>query len=64
MSSHKRSCAAPVLSTLHQAPTLCQNIRQYLGDSRGHWEGDTLVVETTNFTDQTLNAQIASLRSP
>src|SRR5262252_6111393 len=28
-------------------------IRQYLGDSRGHWDGNTLVIETTNFTDQT-----------
>jgi len=30
-----------------------KNIRQYLGDSVGHWEGDTLVVDSTNFTDQT-----------
>ena len=29
------------------------SIRKWLGDSVGHWEGDTLVVETTNFTDKT-----------
>ena len=31
-------------------PHLPANIRQWLGDSRGHWEGNTLVVDTTNFT--------------
>ena len=34
-------------------PHLPENIRQWRGDSRGHWEGDTLVVETTNFTNKT-----------
>jgi hypothetical protein len=34
-------------------PHIGKGLRQYLGDSRGHWEGNTLVVETTNFTDQT-----------
>jgi hypothetical protein len=29
------------------------NLRQWLGDSIGHWEGDTLVVDTTNFTGKT-----------
>jgi len=28
-------------------------VRQWLGESHGHWEGDTLVVDTTNFTDRT-----------
>jgi hypothetical protein len=34
-------------------PHIAQPIHQYLGDSRGHWEGDVLVVETTNLTNQT-----------
>jgi hypothetical protein len=39
----------PVDGGAHVAPA----IEGLLGDSRGHWEGDTLVVETTNFTDRT-----------
>ena len=34
-------------------PPLDGSIRQWLGSSRGHWEGETLVVETTNFTHKT-----------
>jgi len=30
-------------------PHLPQNVQGWMGDSRGHWEGDTLVVETVNF---------------
>ena len=34
-------------------PHVGRGIRQLLGDSRGHWEGSTLVIETTNLTDRT-----------
>jgi hypothetical protein len=33
-------------------PHLSQNVRQWMGDSRGHWDGNTLVVDVTNFPDR------------
>ena len=38
---------------LGNRPHIAADVRQYLGNPRGRWEGDTLVVETTNFTDKT-----------
>jgi hypothetical protein len=38
---------------LDDRPPLPPSIRRWQGDSRGRWEGDTLVVDTTNFTDRT-----------
>ena len=35
------------------SPHLPPSVRQWWGDSRGHWEGDTLVVDVTNFTPMT-----------
>jgi hypothetical protein len=32
---------------------VASSIKQYMGDARGRWEGETLVIETTNFTDKT-----------
>jgi hypothetical protein len=35
-------------------PHIDKSLRQWNGDSRGHWEGDTLVVDQTNFSDKQL----------
>jgi len=44
-------------------PHIDQSVPQWLGDSRGHWEGDTLVVETTNFSERaTFQGATKSLR--
>jgi hypothetical protein len=42
----------PRIIPLSSTPHVGQGIRQYMGDARGHWEGDTLVVVTRNFTDK------------
>jgi len=49
---------------LDSQPHIAKSIRTYMGDARGHWEGDTLVVETTNFKDQIAyrNANAETLR--
>jgi hypothetical protein len=38
---------------MNGSPHLPANIRQWFGDSRGHWEGNTLVVDVTNFSAKT-----------
>jgi len=38
---------------LDNRPHVPQNVRLWLGDPRGHWEGNTLVVDSTNFTGKT-----------
>jgi hypothetical protein len=34
-------------------PHLPPNVRQWMGDARGHWDGNTLVVDVTNFSPKT-----------
>ena len=41
------------ISPVGAKPQASSNIPSYMGDARGHWEGDTLIVETTNFRDET-----------
>jgi len=45
-------------------PHAASNVRSYMGDARGRWEGDSLVVETTNFREEGIyrNANPETLR--
>jgi hypothetical protein len=38
---------------MNGSPHVPANIRQWYGDSRGHWEGNTLVIDVTNFSPKT-----------
>ena len=44
---------APRIIPTDGRPHISERIRQWTGDSRARWEGDTLVVDTTNFNDKT-----------
>jgi hypothetical protein len=43
----------PRIVPLDGRPHLPSRVKQWLGDSRGHWDGNTLVIETTNYTGRT-----------
>src|SRR5262245_8964313 len=49
---------------LDSRPHVASNVRSYMGDARGHWEGHTLVVGTKNFREEAIyrNANPDSLR--
>ena len=53
----------PRIVPLDGRPRLPDHVRQWNGDARGYWEGDTLVIESTNFTHLTAsfnpNAMVA-----
>jgi hypothetical protein len=53
--------------TIHTNATLHPRVTDnefYLGDSRGHWEGDTLVVDVTDFNDETWLDRAGNFHSP
>ncbi len=48
---------------LDERPHLPATVRQWAGSSRGRWDGDTLVVETINFTDKTASFEPSALEA-
>jgi hypothetical protein len=48
------------LIPLDNRPHLAGEVTQWFGDSRGHWEGDTLVVETTNYNGRNPFQRVSS----
>jgi hypothetical protein len=49
---------------LGKMPRLEEAVKQWMGSSRGHWEGNALVVETTNFNGQTSMTSFPTRGSP
>jgi hypothetical protein len=45
---------------LDGGPHVSNQIRSWLGDSRGRWNGDTLIVDTTNFRDQAQQRRVSN----
>ena len=50
---YRELATAPRLIPTDGRPHLPEHIRQWAGDSIGRWEGDTLIVDTTNFNEKT-----------
>lgn len=57
-----RDYTVPRIIPLDGRPALPASMGQYIGEPRGRWEGETLVVETTNFDKQNGGPQLASHR--
>jgi feruloyl esterase len=50
---HRELATAPRVIPTNGRPHISERLRLWAGDSIGRWEGDTFVVDTTNFTDRT-----------